>query len=70
MQIIYDGRKEQVWKFVSQGLNIEKWSTWKHCDGVAVVKNVKTIMCQEGGTLPLMSICLFLYLFICPKATL
>ena len=54
MQIIYDGREVQVWEFVSQGLNIGKWSTGKHCDGVAVVKkNVKTIMCQEGGTLPL-----------------
>ena len=51
MQIIYDGRKVQVWEFVSQGLNIGKWSTGKHCDGVAVVKNVKTIMCIEGGTL-------------------
>ena len=38
MQIIYDGRKAQVWKFVFQGLNIGKWSTGKHCDGVAVVK--------------------------------
>ena len=28
----------QVWEFVSQGLNIGKWSTGKHCDGVAVVK--------------------------------
>ena len=53
MQIIYDGRKVQVWEFVSQDLNIEKWSTGKHCDGLAVVKNVKTIMRQEGGTLPL-----------------
>ena len=53
MQIIYDGRKVQVWEFVSQGLNIGKWSTGKYCDGIAVVKNVKTIMCQEGGTLPL-----------------
>ena len=53
MQIIYDGRKVQVWEFVSQGLNIGKWSTGKHCDGVAVVKNVKTMMCQEGGTIPL-----------------
>ena len=52
MQIIYDGRKVQVWEFVFQGLNIGKW---RHCDGVAVVKNVKTIMCQEGGTLPLIS---------------
>ena len=33
-----DGRKVQVWQFVSQGLNIGKWSTGKHCDGVAVVK--------------------------------
>ena len=38
MQIIYDGRKVQVWEFVSQDLNIGKWSTGKHCDGVAVVK--------------------------------
>ena len=53
MQIIYDGRKVQVWEFVSQGLNIGKWSTGKHCDEVALVKNVKTIMCQEGGTFPL-----------------
>ena len=36
MQVIYDGRKVQVWEFVSQGLNIGKWSTGKHCDGVAV----------------------------------
>ena len=50
MQIIYDGRKVQVWEFVSQGLNIRKSSTGKHRDGVAVVKNMKTIMCQEGGT--------------------
>ena len=57
MQIIYDGRKEQVWEFVSQGLNIGKWSTGKHCDGVAVVKNVKIIMCQECGTLPLKGVC-------------
>ena len=42
MQIIYDGRNVQVWEFVFQGLNIGKWSTGKHCDGVAVVKNVKT----------------------------
>ena len=45
--------KVQVWEFVSQGLNIGKWSTGKHCGGVAVVKKGKTIMCQEGGTLPL-----------------
>ena len=38
MQIIYDGRKVQIWEFVSQGLNFRKWSTGKHCDGVAVVK--------------------------------
>ena len=44
MQIIYDGRKVQVWEFVSHGLNIGKWSTGKHYDGVAVVKNVKTII--------------------------
>ena len=53
MQSIYDGRKVQVWEFVPQGLSIGKWSTGKHGDGVAVVKNVKTIMCQKGGTLPL-----------------
>ena len=58
MQIIYDGRKVQVWEFVSQGLNIGKWSTGKYCDGIAVVKNVKTIMCQEGGTPPLNVVCL------------
>ena len=52
MQIIYDGRKVQVWEFVFQGLNIGKWSTGKHCGGVAVVRNVKTVMCQKGGTLP------------------
>ena len=53
MQIIYDGRKVQVWEFVSQGLNIGKWSTGKHCDCVAVVKDLKTMMCQESGTLAL-----------------
>ena len=53
MQIIYDYKQVQVWEFVFQGLNIGKWSTGKRCDGVAVVKNVKTIMCQKGGTLPL-----------------
>ena len=53
MQLIYDGRKVQVWEFVFQGLNIGKWSTGKHCDGNAVVKSVKTVMCQKGGTLPL-----------------
>ena len=53
MQIIYDGRKVQVWKFAFQGLNIGKSSTGKHCDGVAVVKKVKTVMFQKGGTLPL-----------------
>ena len=47
MQIIYDGRKVQDWEFVSQGLNIGKWSTGKHCDEVAIVKNVKTIMCPR-----------------------
>ena len=47
MQIIYDGRKVQVWEFVSQGLNIGKWSTGKHCDGVAVAKNVKTIVSRR-----------------------
>ena len=40
-QIIYDGRKAQVWEFVFQGLNIGKWSTGKRCDRVAAVKNVK-----------------------------
>ena len=44
MQIIYDGRKVQVWECVFQGLNIGKWSTGEHCDGFAVVKNVKTIV--------------------------
>ena len=34
MQIIYDGKKVQVWEFVFQGLNIGKWSTGKHCDGM------------------------------------
>ena len=38
MQIIYDGRKVQIWEFVLRGMNIEKWSIGKHCDGVAVVK--------------------------------
>ena len=41
----------QVWEFVFQGLNIGKWSTGNHCDVVAVVENVKTVMCQKGGTL-------------------
>ena len=36
MRIIYDGKYVQVWEFVFQGLNIGKWSTGKHCDGVAV----------------------------------
>ena len=36
MQIIYDGKYVQVWEIVFQGLNIGKWSTEKHCDGVAV----------------------------------
>ena len=31
----------QVWEFVFQGLNIGKWSTGKHCDGVAVLKKKK-----------------------------
>ena len=54
MQIIYDGSKVQVWEFVFQGVNIDKWSIGKHCDGVAVVKkNLKAVMCQKGGTLPL-----------------
>ena len=42
MQIIYDGRKVQVWEFVFQGLNMGKWSTGKHCDGVAVAKKCET----------------------------
>ena len=45
LQITYDGRKVQVLEFVFQGLNIGKWSTEKHCDGVPVVENVKTVMC-------------------------
>ena len=64
MQIIYDGRKVQVWEFVSQGLNIGKWSTGKHCDGVPVVKNVKTVMCQECGTLPLTLLVYPIYLYL------
>ena len=47
-QIIYDGKCVQVWEFVFQGLNIGKWSTGKHCDGVAVVKkNVKTVVSKR-----------------------
>ena len=65
MQIIYDGRKVQVWEFVSQGLDIGKSSTGKHCDGVAVVKNVKTIMCKEGGTLPLIMAVTSVYVIVC-----
>ena len=61
MQIIYDGRKARVWGFVFQGLNIGKWSTGKHCDGVAVVRNVKTVMYKKGGTLPLTPSSLWLY---------
>ena len=53
MQLIYDGRNVHVWEFVFQGLNTGKWSTGKDCDGVAVVKYVKAVMCQKGGTLPL-----------------
>ena len=53
MHIIYGGRKVQAWDFVCQGLNIGKWSTGKDFDGVTVVKNVKTVLCQKGGTLPL-----------------
>ena len=31
-----------------------QFSTYeKRCDGIAVVQNVKTIMCQKGDTLPL-----------------
>ena len=52
MQIIYDGRKVQIWEFVFKGMNIGKWSIGKHCDGVDVVKSVKAVMCQKGGTLP------------------
>ena len=37
-QMIYDGRIVQVWEIVFQGLNIRKWNTGKHCDGVAVKK--------------------------------
>ena len=40
MQIIYDGRKAQVWEFMFLGLNIGKRNTGKHCDGVAVVKKM------------------------------
>ena len=47
MQIMYDDRYVQVRKFVFQGLNIGKWSTGKRCDGVAVVKNVKTIVSKR-----------------------
>ena len=47
MQIIYDGREVQVREFVFQGMNIEKWSIGKHCDGVTVVKNVKAVICQK-----------------------
>ena len=47
MQIIYDGRKVQVLEFVSQGLNIGKWSTGKHCDGFAVVKKKRENHCVK-----------------------
>ena len=47
MQIIYDGRKVQVWEFVFQGPNIGKWSTGKHCDGVAVVKKRDKPLCVK-----------------------
>ena len=52
-QLIYNCRQAQVWEFVFQGLDIGKWNTEKHCDWVAGVKNVKTVMCQKGGTLSL-----------------
>ena len=52
MQITYDGKYVQIWEFVIQGLNIGKWSTGKHCDVLAVVKNAKTVV-SKGGTLPL-----------------
>ena len=45
MQIIYDDRKLQASELVFQGLNIGKSSTGIHFDGVAVVENVKTILC-------------------------
>ena len=57
MQVIHDDKKAQVWEFVFQGLNIGKWSIEKHYDGVSVVKNMKTVMCQKGGTLPLKEGC-------------
>ena len=47
MQIICNYRKVPILEFMFQGLNIGKWSTGKHCDGVAVVKNVKIVMCQK-----------------------
>ena len=48
MQIIYDGRKVQVWEFVFQGLNIKKWSTGRHCDVVAVdIKTCKRDMSKR-----------------------
>ena len=37
----------QVWEFVSQGLNIGKWSTGKHGDGVAVVKKTWKPLCVK-----------------------
>ena len=53
MQLIYDGKKVRVWEFAFQGVNIGKWSTGKHCDGIAVVKKRENRMFQKGGTLPL-----------------
>ena len=52
MQIIYDGRKVQVWEFVFQGLNIGKWSTGKHCDGDADVKKKKRENRYVGHSMP------------------
>ena len=51
---IYFGYIRRLFQSWVSPFNIGKWSTGKRCDGVAVVKkNVKTIMCQKGGTLPL-----------------
>ena len=46
MQIIYDDKYVQVWEFVFRGLNIGKWCTGKHCDGIDV-KNVKTVVSRR-----------------------
>ena len=49
-------RSEQ--RFLMESVLIVQYNTIMHCDGVAVVKkNVKTIMCQEGGTLSLKEGC-------------